>query len=168
MANTELQNKLSSLKRYAGTSGATLLTVLGALSFLDAQQIAEVKAQVDILNQSIVTAYGALTKMWIILGPVGIAVAAKLGWNSSGVKELAGKLLNIASGPASPQAAEAQKALVQATTAIAQDSNIPASLEAKAALIDGAAAQPEVVGKISVTDPALLNATQSTQVQKAV
>lgn len=167
MASTELKNKLSTLSRYAGTTGATLLTVLGALSFLDVQQIAEIKAQVDILNQSLITAYGALTKMWLILGPVGAAVAMKLGWNSSGVKALAGKLLTIASGPASPQAAEAQKALVDATTAIAQDRNIPASLEAKAALIDGAAAQPEVVGKINVTDIALLNATQSDQVQKA-
>ncbi len=96
MANTELQNKLSSAKRYAGTAGATLLTVLGALSFLTPEQIVEVKTQVDVLNQSIVTAYGALTKMWIILGPVGVAVAAKLGWNSSGVQALAGKLLDIA------------------------------------------------------------------------
>lgn len=96
MPNTELQNKLSAARRYAGTAGATLLTVLGALSFLTPEQIAEVKTQVDVLNQSIVTAYGALTKMWIILGPVGVAVAAKLGWNSSGVQALAGKLLDIA------------------------------------------------------------------------
>lgn len=96
MANTELQNKLSAAKRYGSTAGATLLTVLGALSFLTPEQIVEVKAQVDVLNQSIVTAYGALTKMWIILGPVGVAVAAKLGWNSSGVQALAGKLLDIA------------------------------------------------------------------------
>lgn len=114
MANTELQNKLSSLKRYAGTSGATLLTVLGALSFLDVQQIAEVKAQVDILNQSILTAYGALTKMWIILGPVGIAVAAKLGWNSSGVQDLAAKLFGIAKNSADPKSQEAREALVSA------------------------------------------------------
>lgn len=93
---TELRNKLSTAYRYAGTAGGTLLTVLGALSFLDAQQIADVKAQVDILNQSLLTAYGALTKMWIILGPVAIGVAAKLGWNSSGVQALAGKLLDIA------------------------------------------------------------------------
>lgn len=96
MANTELQNKMSAAKRYAGTAGATLLTVLGALSFLTPEQIAEVKTQVDVLNQSMITAYGALTKMWIILGPVGVAVAAKLGWNSSGVQALAGKLLDIA------------------------------------------------------------------------
>lgn len=93
---TELQNKLSTLYRYAGSSGATLLTVLGALAFLSPEQIIEVKAQVDVLNSSLITAYGALTKMWIILGPVGVAVAAKMGWNSSGVQALAGKLLSIA------------------------------------------------------------------------
>lgn len=96
MANTELQNKLASAYRYAGTTGATALTVLGALSFLDAQQIAEIKAQVDIFNQSVVTAYGALTKMWLILGPIAILVAGKIGWNSSSVQSLAAKLLGIA------------------------------------------------------------------------
>lgn len=114
MANTELSNKLSSLTRYAGTAGATTLTILGALSFLDAQQIAEIKAQVDILNQSVVTAYGALTKMWLILGPVAIGVAAKLGWNSSGVQALAAKLLGIAKNDADPKAQEAKEALVTA------------------------------------------------------
>lgn len=96
MATTELQNKLSAAYRYAGTAGGTMLTVLGMMSFLDAGQIADIKAQVDIFNQSMVTAYGALTKMWLILGPAAVLVFAKMGWNSSSIQALGNKLFNIA------------------------------------------------------------------------
>lgn len=96
MASTELQNKLNTAYRYAGTTGGTLLTVLGAFAFLSPEQIVEVKAQIDVLNTSLLTAYGALTKMWIILGPIGIAVLAKMGWNSSGIQALGEKLFSIA------------------------------------------------------------------------
>jgi hypothetical protein len=72
----------------------------------------------------------------------------------------------IATGQAGPIAVEAQKALISATAAVAHDSSIPKSTEAKAALLDAVAAQPEVVGKISVTDAAVVDATMSPQIQK--
>lgn len=147
MANTELSNKLSSLKRYGATAGGTALTLLGALSFLDAGQIAEIKAQVDILNQSFVTAYGALTKMWIILGPIGVAVAARMGWNSSGVKELAGKLLGIAANGADPKSIEAKVELVNAAAspAIGSQGVVNKELAANPATAGNVVAAPELV-----------------------
>jgi hypothetical protein len=57
--------------------------------------------------------------------------------------------------------------MIAGTNAIAHDKSIPTSMEAKAALIDAAASQPEVVGNINVTTQALVDATQSSQVKKA-
>lgn len=115
MANTELSNKLNSALRYGGTASATIFTVMAVFSLLSPEQVADLKAQVEILNSSIATGYGALLKMWIILGPVAIGVAAKLGWNSSSVKAMAGKLLTIATNKSDPAGAtEAKVVLVNA------------------------------------------------------
>lgn len=92
---TELQNKLGALKRYGTTAAGTALTIMAALQLLTPDQIAELKAQADILNQSIITGYGALTKMWIVAGPVAVGIAVKMGWNSSGVKAIGAKLLGM-------------------------------------------------------------------------
>lgn len=73
----------------------------------------------------------------------------------------------IATGPASASAVSAQTALIEATSAVAADSSIPKSTEAKAALLDATASLPEVVGRITVTDPSLVVATTSNQIQKA-
>jgi hypothetical protein len=72
----------------------------------------------------------------------------------------------IAAGPRGMDAVAAQTALIEATSAVALDPTIPKSTEAKAALIDAVSAQPEVVGKIGVTDQAVVDATTSKQVQK--
>jgi len=72
----------------------------------------------------------------------------------------------IAAGPASDTAISAQTALIEGTKAVALDPTIPKSTEAKVALLDAVAAQPEVVGKIGVTDQALVDATVSDQVKK--
>jgi hypothetical protein len=74
---------------------------------------------------------------------------------------------DLATAPASSTAVDAQKALVEATSAIAADPSIPKSVEAKVALIDAAAALPEVVGDIKVSDPELAQATVSRQVKAA-
>lgn len=114
MANTELSNKLSSALRYGGTGAGMLFTLMAVFSLLSPEQVADLKAQVEILNGSIVTGYGALLKMWIILGPIAIGIAAKLGWNSSGVQAMAGKLLTIAANKADPKAIDAKVAIVNA------------------------------------------------------
>lgn len=114
---TEFQNKLNSALRYGATATATGLTFFAAISILTPDQVAELKAQIEILNQSILTAYGALTKMWIIAGPVAVGVAAKLGWNSSGVQALANKLFSIAANKADPASTQASVAIVNAAAA---------------------------------------------------
>ncbi len=144
MADTESQNKLNIALRYAGTSAGTLFTIFGALQFVTPEQVAQLTAAVHDFNQSILSAYGALTKMWIILGPAAIIVLTKFGIKSGTVPELMAKLLRIATGAASPEAAAAQKAIVQATAAIAQDKSIPASDDAKNTLIAATIALPEV------------------------
>lgn len=73
----------------------------------------------------------------------------------------------LATGPASADAADAQKALIEATAAVAQDTTIPTSMDAKVALLDATAAMPEVVGTIRVTDPSLEAATSSPQIKAA-
>lgn len=74
---------------------------------------------------------------------------------------------NIATGAASEDAVAAQAALIEATSAVAQDNSIPKSQEAKVALLDATAAMPEVIGTIRVSDPNLSDATSSPQVKAA-
>lgn len=164
---TESQNKLNAALRYGGASAATVFTLFGALQFVTPEQVAELTTQVHVFNESILSAYGALTKMWVILGPVALFWLGKVGFQSSSVKAMAAKLLTIAANAADPKATEAQKAIVDATNVIALNPQIQTSTEAKVALLDAVAAQPEVVGKINVTDSVLVDASASNQVQKA-
>ena len=144
MADTETQIKLNSALRHVGTGAGTLFTLFGALQFVTPDQVAQLTAAVHDFNNSVISAYGALTKMWIILGPLGLLWMGKLGYQSSSVKALASNLLKIAAGPASPAAAEAQKAVIQATAAVAADPTIPTSVEAKNTLIAATISLPEV------------------------
>lgn len=114
MANTELSNKISSLKRYGVTAGATALTVLSALQLLSPEHLADLKTQADIFNHSIYSAYGALTHMWLIVGPVMVGIAVKMGWNSSSVKALGDKLFGIAANAKDPASTEAKVVIVTA------------------------------------------------------
>lgn len=114
MANTESGNKLNAALRYAGTAGGTLLAIAGAMSLLNQAQITDLKAQIDILNHSIITGYGALVEMWTILGPVGVVVLGYFGVKSSSVKGLAEKLLRIAANAADPASSVAKVAIVNA------------------------------------------------------
>lgn len=102
MADTGTQNQLNAGLRYAGTSAGTLFGVLGALSLITPDQAHDLAAQVQILNQSILTAYGALLKMWVILGPVAVIVAGYFGVKSASVQALGAKLLKIVSHEAPP------------------------------------------------------------------
>lgn len=164
---TESQNKLNAALRYAGTSAGTLFTVFGVLQFVTPEQVAQLTVAVHDFNQSILSAYGALTKMWVILGPAAVIMLGRAGFKSSSVKGIAAKLLSIAANAADPKATEAQQAIVEATSTIARDPQIQTSTAAKVALLDAVAAQPEVVGSITVTDAKLAEATESPQVKKA-
>lgn len=151
--NTELQNKLSALKRYGVTAAGGALTIAGVLQLLTPEQIVELKAQADILNQSIMTGYGALTKMWIIIGPVMIGMAARLGWQSSSIKALAGKLLGIATNDADAKGATVAKvALVNAAASpdIGSQGVVNQQLAANPATAGNVVAAPEFIpGKTS-------------------
>ena len=135
--------------RYAATSLATVFTMMGAVSVISPEQAQELIADLHGLNDSIVSAYGYLVKMWVILGPVIIFWLGKLGVNSSTVKGLIANLLKTAQGPASPDAAEAQKAIVHATSTIAQDQSIPVSQEAANTLVKATIALPQVQGIVT-------------------
>jgi hypothetical protein len=111
---TEFSNKLNSALRYGGTAAGTGFTLLAVLSLLSPDQVVQLKGDVETLKTSIITGYGALLNMWIVLGPVAIGVAAKLGWNSSGAQAMARKLLSIASNDADPKSMQAKVELVNA------------------------------------------------------
>lgn len=158
---TESQNKLNSALRYAGTSAGTLFTIFGAMQFVTPEQVTQLAAAMHDFNDSVVSMYGALTKMWIILGPVAIFWLGKVGWNSSSAKALGDKLRAFATGPASPAAVEAQKAAIQVTAAVAQDKSIPTSEEAKNTLVAATIALPEVQTIVTDTKTALASPSPS-------
>ena|SRR6185312_2597787 len=75
-------------------------------------------------------------------------------------------LAATASGPASPAAVEAQKAIIQATSTIAQDQSIPASQEAANTLVKATIALPQVqtiaadeTTRKAVGDPSVVSAS---------
>lgn len=145
--------------RYLLTALSPLLAIIGVVA-LSPQQIDRIIS----VAQQLGVVVGAFAALLGILAPIGASIWGT--FKSTQAQQVKSAEV-IATGPKSDMAVSAQQALIAGTNAIAQDKSIPTSLEAKAALIDGAAAQPEVVGKINVTDPALVVATQSNQVQKA-
>lgn len=149
VGTTELQNKLGTLKRYGTTVGGTALFIMAGLQLLSPEQIAELKAQADILNQSVVTGYGALTKMWIIAGPVAVGIAMKMGWNSASIQALGSKLLKMATSDV-PQAASIGGAASVGLPGSAQEDiakaqeTIASATNAKDILVAASAALPQV------------------------
>lgn len=108
MADTETKNQINIGLRYLGTAGGTLFTVMGALALITPDQAQQLATALHELNQSILTGYGALVKMWVILGPVGIGIFTTLGIKSGGFKALGAKLLKMATADV-PQAAPAPR-----------------------------------------------------------
>lgn len=142
VVTTEFANKLNAALRYGGSNAAMLFTVMGVFSLLTPDQIVSLKTQIDVLQQSVMTAYGALTKMWIILGPIAAIWLAKVGMNSSTVQAMAGKLLGIAKNdPAKSQ--EAKEALI--TAAASPD------IGTKAIINPTLAASPATPGNVVVS-----------------
>jgi len=150
MANDlERSNKLNSAMRYGGTAASAVFAVMGALSILTPDQVTTLKADIETLKTSILTGYGALVDMWVILGPVGVLVLAKIGWNSSGVKAMAGKLFAIATTPSDPKSTEAKVAIVNAAAspAIGSLGVVNKDLAANPETSANVVAAPELVPK---------------------
>lgn len=145
--------------RYLLTAISPLLAIIGVVA-LSPQKIDAIIATA----QQIGVIVGAIAALIGVLAPI---MAGIWGTFKSTQAQQVKSAAAIAVGPVSDVAASAQQAMIAGTNAIAHDSSIPASTEAKAALIDAVASQPEVVGKINVTDQVLVDATQSNQVQKA-
>lgn len=158
--------------RYAATSAATAFTIMGAMSIITPDQAQQLTAALHQLSDSIVSGYGALFKMWVILGPVIMVWLAKLGINSSTVAGLIGHLLQKAQGPAGPEAVAAQKAIIEATSTIAKDQTIPTSQAAANTLVAATVALPQVqtivVDKKTAdesTSPSVVSAAEPVQLR---
>lgn len=78
---------------------------------------------------------------------VGLAMPAIAAWKASNTASPANQIATVSD--------------------IAKDKTAPLAHEAKVALLDATAAQPEVVGTIEVTDKSLEAATQSDQIKAA-
>lgn len=120
----------------------------------------QVKVVIESMGATVNTIIQLLAAAGVVYGGIQASRSASPTSQIASVRE-------IATGPASAQAVDAQKALVEATAAVAADPTIPTSKEAKVALLDAVAAQPEVVGDIKVTDPDLATATTSPQIKPA-
>lgn len=146
-ADTESQNKLNAALRYGGTTAGTLFTVMGVMSLLSPDQITQLGVAVHDLNASILTAYGALTKMWVILGPVGVVILGRAGFKSSSVQAMAAKLFKIATNDNDPAQKEAKVALVNAAASpdIGSQGVVNKDLAADPATSGNVVAAPELL-----------------------
>lgn len=109
-------NQLNAALRYIGTSLGTLFTIFGGMQFITPDQVVQLLGAVHDFNESVLSAYGALTKMWIILGPIGVVILARVGVKSSSVQAMSQKLLSVASGGNK----DAKNTLIAATIALPQ------------------------------------------------
>lgn len=138
------QNEINAGLRYIGTSAATAFTVLAVLGQINPDQVKSLTDSMNDFTTGIGMAVGALSKMWIVLGPVAAIWLGKIGMSAASTKGLISGLLKAASEP-----------------------NATKSVEVKSAILDAAASLPEVASDIRVTDPALAANTISEKVKPA-
>lgn len=129
------------------------------------------KAQVDAASRHAITAAGvAVTIFGLQAKGVDMnnvkALIESFGNTANTIVQLLGAVAVVYGGLKAANSAS-PTSQIASVKAIAQDNSAPIAVEAKAALLDAVAAQPEVVGKIGVTDQKLVDATQSNQIQKA-
>lgn len=147
----EQQNQVNIALRYAGTSLGTLFTLLGAVQFISPEQVAQLASASHDLSASIITGYGALLKMWVILGPLAVGGLTALGIKSGAAKAMGAKLLDMATAVKNSADTPAEARLAIANAA-----------DAKQVLIAATIALPEV--KTIVTDSATAAAAPSNSV----
>ena len=155
--------------RYAGSSATMAFTIFAILANMSPENQAAFMAALHQFNDSILSAYGALTKMWVIVGPALLIWMAKMGIDSGKIKAIVDRVLGVALGNTAG-APEAQKKLLEATTTILNTPNAPAAstTEVKAAVLATAISMPEVATpKIEVTSKALAEATPNENVVPA-
>lgn len=155
MADTESQNKLNAALRYAGTSAATMFTIFGVLQFVTPDQVAQLTQAVHEFNQSILSAYGALTKMWVILGPAALVVLGRIGVKSSSVQAIGAKLLRMAASEPPPPSTDPFDP--RNLESIAPQPK-PTSVAAAQATISKATSATEVLAAVVAAAPAAIAA----------
>lgn len=136
-----------------GQKIAMALILIQAIAGGSAQLTPVFGQHVTIIMVSLASLAGTVVTGWIF-------VVTGQSYQVQNVRDLA---LN----PASSAAPAAQKALVEATSAIVGSSAAGPAItkEAKVALLDATASLPEVKGQITVTDKSLEAATVSPQVK---
>jgi hypothetical protein len=184
--------------RYLLTAISPLLAIVGvvALSPQQIDHIISVAQQLGIVVGAIAALLGILapiaatifgtfksTQGQQIKSAVTIATGPKSEMASSAQQAIITGTNAISQDPTIPGSSAAVVALINGVRKIAEQTDQSSlglesvgggrptsqiSKAAKAALIDAVAAQPEVIGKINVTDATLVAATTSEQVQKAV
>jgi hypothetical protein len=131
---------------------SVIVGFIGGIGIMSASQSKGlVDAFNEIFNGLSMIVHGA-TDAWgilVVAFPIIGVLMARMASNSATTASQVQNVKNIATGPASPVAADAQKALIEATSAVALDPAIPASTEAKNTLIAATRALPEVQSVIT-------------------
>lgn len=165
MALKDNQN-LGTIGRYLGQNvlgGLTVFVVLGTISPEQAQDILK---NVNVMYEATRSFVGAFANIWYIVFPIAALWLGKIGISTNGFGGFMERLLKTAQSGNSPEAAAAQKQLVDATTTML-NTTVPqvATTQVKAAILNAATTLPEVSNaKIEVTDRALSEATPSLSV----
>lgn len=129
-----------------GSNGMTALTVLGVLGFLSPEQSTALIAAIHQFNDGLVQTFGALGKMWIILGPLVAALFVKLGISTPTVQNILATLTKAAT-TGTPDEQKAIQAQIATSTA-----NLPLVTGVVAPVL---AADPSTPGNV-VANPEVL------------
>lgn len=163
-----LQNNpnLGTAVRYLGSNLTGGLTVFVALGTLSPDQAQDVLKNVHVMYEATRSFVGAFANIWYIVFPIAAVWLARIGINTNGFGGFMDRLLKVAQSGNTPEAAQAQKQLVDATTTML-NTTAPqvATTQVKAAILNAAVTLPEVAdAKIEVADKALAEAAPSPSV----
>ena len=147
--------------RYVGSNLTGGLTVFVALGTLSPEQAQDVLKNVHVMYESTQSFVGAFANIWYIVFPIAALYLGRLGIKSNAVGSFMDRVLKIAQSGNTPQAAEAQKAIIDATATVLNTTKPQdAATNVKAAILSAATTLPEVTdAKIEVADKALAAAT---------
>jgi hypothetical protein len=147
------RDQVNSVSRHAITIAGTAITIFGLQS--RGFNIDQIKALISALGSTV----NDLVVLAAAIAPVYAALKAA---SSASHANQIQAVKNIATGPGSYDAINAQTALIGATQAIAQDRSIPTSQAAANVLVSATAALPQV--QTIVTDKKTADASSSPSV----
>lgn len=82
--------------RHVYTAGASAFTVLATFALISPEQSQDLLNALHQVGDGVKSVFGGLSKMWIILGPVGAGLAAKGAVSSAGLKSQLASVLKAA------------------------------------------------------------------------